>query len=513
MKIIINLLIGLIISIPMFAQTEYYYFKGQRIPLTVNPKKVNVISKATGPQFAPAVNPNALPAGLEVEAVIPGNPYNMCIIKNNTSNVALLNNYLNSIVNPNYNIVQTCYYSPKGIELIPSGYIYIKLKRQSDTYLLSNIAQTYGLTIDHQNIFMPLWYVLYITRDSAVSISKILNELGVFDVVEPDLHYSYLQPFNSISWDENVSQQWGLYNATNDAIDINASSAWNYATGKGVYVGVFDTGIDHNHPDLADNLTSLVYDTYTNDDVYAMYGLSGHGTHVAGIISAIRNNGIFSSGVAPDANLVSISSKLSLYLELATENLANGFNWAVQNGIDVINCSWHWRESELLCDAIDNAIQSGRNGKGCIVIFAAGNDSLSQVSFPANYKSEILAVGSVNKYGTRSDFSNYGSGLDVVAPGDTILSTLPNSDVGFKRGTSMAAPHVSGIAALILELNPDLTGQQVRDIIEQSTIKVGDIEYTNTLNRPNGTWNEYYGYGLVDALKAVQNTPRKQIDY
>ncbi len=78
MKIIINLLIGLIISIPMFAQTEYYYFKGQRIPLTVNPKKVNVISKATGPQFAPTVNPNALPAGLEVEAVIPGNPYNMC---------------------------------------------------------------------------------------------------------------------------------------------------------------------------------------------------------------------------------------------------------------------------------------------------------------------------------------------------------------------------------------------------------------------------------------------------
>ena len=360
---------------------------------------------------------------------------------------------------------------------------------------------------------MPLWHVLYISNNSVVTVANTLNELGVFDVVEPDLHYSYLQPFNSISWDENVSQQWGLYNATNDAIDINASSAWNYATGKGVYVGVFDTGIDHNHPDLADNLTSLVYDTYTNDDVYAMYGLTGHGTHVAGIISAIRNNGIFSSGVAPDANLVSISSKLSLYLELATEKLANGFNWAVQKGIDVINCSWHWRESELLCDAIDNAIQSGRNGKGCIVIFAAGNDSISQVSFPANYKSEILAVGSVNKYGTRSDFSNYGSGLDVVAPGDTILSTLPNSDVGFKSGTSMAAPHVSGIAALILELNPDLTGQQVRDIIEQSTIKVDDIEYTNTLNRPNGTWNQYYGYGLVDALKAVQNTPRKRIDY
>lgn len=500
-----------VIAISAFAQTDYYYFKGQRIPLTVNPKKVNVISMANGPQFAPAANPNALPAGLEVEAVIPGNHFNMCIIENKTSNSLHFKNYINSIKN-NY-IVQPCYYNARGKELIPSGYVYVKLKQTSDSTLLYNIAQTYGLKISHRNHFMPLWHVLYISKNSVVTVANTLNELGVFDIVEPDLHYSFLIPFNSISWDEDVSLQWGLYNATDDTIDINASSAWNYATGKGVYVGVFDTGIDHNHPDLADNLTSLVYDTYTNDDVYAMYGLTGHGTHVAGIISAIRNNGIFSSGVAPDANLVSISSKLSLYLELATEKLANGFNWAVQKGIDVINCSWHWRESELLCDAIDNAIQSGRNGKGCIVIFAAGNDSISQVSFPANYKSEILAVGSVNKYGTRSDFSNYGSGLDVVAPGDTILSTLPNSDVGFKSGTSMAAPHVSGIAALILELNPDLTGQQVRDIIEQSTIKVGDIEYTNTLNRPNGTWNQYYGYGLVDALKAVQNTPRKQINY
>ena len=113
--------------------------------------------------------------------------------------------------------------------------------------------------------------------------------------------------------------------------------------------------------------------------------------------------------------------------------------------------------------------------------------------------------------------SSYGENLDVVSPGDSILSTYVNNELAFVYGTSMAAPFVSGVAALILELNPDLTGQQVRDIIEQSTTKVGmrdyEGEYTTTPGRPNGTWNQYYGYGLVDALKAVQNTPRKQIDY
>ena len=505
-----------VIAISAFAQTDYYYFKGQRIPLTVNPKKVNVISMANGPQFAPAANPSALPTGLEVETVIPGNPYNICIIENKTSNTSLLNNYLNSIVNPNYNIVLPCYINSKGEEVFPSGYIYIKLKNESDISLLRILAYNYNLKILHQNTFMPKWFVLYMMtngEDTLIEKAKKLYETNLFDAVEPDLMFNKIY-YNSISWDERVDEQWGLYNATNDSIDVNASSAWNYATGRGVKVGIFDSYVDCSHPDLKDNIDNLKYGNIP-ETTYEFW-LFSHGTHVAGIVGAIRDNGIFGTGVAPDVQLVPMALILDYKTPLVTEKIANGFNWAVKNNVDIINCSWAWERYEIITDAIDNVLDNGRNGKGCIVVFPSGNEN-NLSGFPANYRKELMNIGSINKYGFRAKTSNFGSEIDVVAPGDTILSTLPDSDAGFKSGTSMAAPHVAGIAALILELNPDLTAQQVRDIIEQSTTKVGmrdyEGEYTTTPGRPNGTWNQYYGYGLVDALKAVQNTPRKRIDY
>ena len=485
MKKIINVLVVLIISIPMFAQTEYYYFKGQRIPLTVNPKKVNVISMANGPQFAPAANPNALPTGLEVEAVISGNHFNMCIIENKTLNSLHFKNYINSIKN-NY-IVQPCYYNARGKELIPSGYVYVKLKQTSDSTLLYNIAQTYGLKISHRNHFMPLWHVLYISNNSVVTVANTLNELGVFDVVEPDLHYSYLQPFNSISWDENVSQQWGLYNATNDAIDINASSAWNIATGKGVKIAIVDTGVDLSHQDLAANIypyscdTELIYSSMPSQ----LY--DKHGTHVAGIAAAVRNNGLQVAGVAPDAQIMSVSNQL-MFSDMMTKKLAYGINWAWRNGADVINCSWFSYNCEMLADAIMQALENGRSGKGCIVVFAAGNTD-GAITYPGSLCPEILTVGALSPTGEKADFSCYGLLLDVVAPGDQILSTIPNDEIEVLRGTSMAAPYVAGIAALILERNPDLTRQQVCDIIERNTTKVGSEEYRLYIDKPNGIWN------------------------
>lgn len=516
MKKIINVLVVLIISISMFAQTDYYYFKGQRIPLTVNPKKVNIISMAIGPQFAPAVNPNALPAGLEVEAVIPGNPYNMCVIENKTSNIALLHNYLNYIVNPNYNIVLPCYYDYNGKELFTTNKIYIELKNSTDFIKLQSVISVYNLLIIRQNKYMPLWYTVSITKQTpynTIQMANILYELGYFLSVEPEFRFNAKE---SISWDTYVGEQWGLYNATDNAIDINASSAWNYATGRGVKVAIVDSGMDWNHEDLKDNIGKKYYDTLVCDSVRCVY--ETHGTSVSGIILSSRNNGKYISGISPDVEPIIISSILDY---VSPEELANGINWACENDADIINCSWNTTYSKPILCALEKAIYKGRKGKGCIVVKSAGNSN-SGLSFPADSIPELLVVGAIKRNGLRylkndSVGSSYGKNLDVVSPGDSILSTYVNNELAFVYGTSMAAPFVSGVAALILELNPDLTGQQVRDIIEQSTTKVGmrdyEGEYTNTPGRPNGTWNQYYGYGLVDALKAVQNTPRKQINY
>jgi len=123
---------------------------------------------------------------------------------------------------------------------------------------------------------------------------------------------------------------------------------------------------------------------------------------------------------------------------------------------------------------------------------------------PANSNPDILTVGAITSSGSRSDFSNYGSQLDVVAPGTDILSTVPNNLIGNSSGTSMASPHVAGIAALVLSVNPCLTGKQVRDIIEQTAQKVGNYSYANDSDRYNGAWNNEMGYGLVNAYEAVK---------
>lgn len=224
----------------------------------------------------------------------------------------------------------------------------------------------------------------------------------------------------------------------------------------------------------------------------------------------MRNNGLFVAGVAPEAKLISVSNRLT---SASVSNLANGINWAWNNGADIISCSWWCNRSEMIEDAIDNALFLGRNRKGCIFLKSAGNRGTastpngSSISYPGDYRAEVLTVGSISKNGERSYFSSTGPALDVVAPGSNIYSTVPNGGIADKSGTSMATPHVAGLAALILERNPQLTGQQVRNIIEKSTKKVGSTSYNVNVKRTNGTWNSYYGYGLVDAHKALLATP------
>src|SRR5690606_38281894 len=166
--------------------------------------------------------------------------------------------------------------------------------------------------------------------------------------------------------------------------------------------------------------------------------------------------------------------------------------------------------SALLENAINNALTNGRNGLGTIMVFAAGNHSPA-IDYPANSNPNIITVGAITSIGNRSNFSGFGNELDVVAPGSNIISTIPNQATASWDGTSMAAPHVSGIVALILSVNPNLTFEQVNDIIENTAQKIGNYNYGNAANRPNGTWNNEMGYGLVDAYASVQQAQQSLV--
>ena len=141
------------------------------------------------------------------------------------------------------------------------------------------------------------------------------------------------------------------------------------------------------------------------------------------------------------------------------------------------------------------------------IVFATGNGApdANGISYPANCNDTILAVGSIDSTGTRAASSQYGPGLDLVAPGVNIVSTTYDHTTGVMSGTSMACPHVAGVAALILQRNPELTVTQVNSIICRNAKKLSGVSFNET--KPDGTWNNEYGYGLVDANNSLLDTP------
>jgi subtilisin family serine protease len=189
-----------------------------------------------------------------------------------------------------------------------------------------------------------------------------------------------------------------------------------------------------------------------------------------------------------------------------TDWAATAINWVVNDGnsrAEVINCSWGGQgtASTNLQNAINNALTNGRGGKGCVVVASSGNNGVSTVGSPANL-SGVIAVGAIMRNGTRRSNSNYGTGLDVVAPGDGIFTTDRQGSAGYEKYsyagnycsdfgmTSAAAPHVSGIAALMLSVYPNLTASQVQEIIKVTA-------------RNNSSPNSETGWGLVNAHAAV----------
>lgn len=384
-------------------------------------------------------------------------------------------------------------------------------------------------------------------------MSNLFANMNYFANVVPDLMGTVtLDCFSDPLYNDSGSHdQWNLRNTGQivgnkngvAGVDINLCPALSLLNGitTEVTVAVIDNGIATDNPDLQNFTTN----SYHVDTAYNNWPLppnvliapnqlcnnpeKHHGTNVAGIIGAQPNNGIGLAGIAPNCKILPIS--INFYNDVYNDSLQPNRQYMCGNAInlawhpdygnaDVINCSWAWagytgNRVNFLSASIDSALQRGRNGKGCVIVFSAGNQgnnaTLRSMSYPGNEPnlSDIITVGAIECDGTRLPVSNYGfSTLDVVAPGNYITTTnignsynQYNEDFG---GTSAAAPHVAGVAALMLSVNPDLTQQQVGNYIAQTAKKLDSCyTYQTFIDKPNGTWNNQTGYGLVDACAAV----------
>lgn len=515
----------------MFSQ-NYYWYNGEKIFLEKVENKKFIV-------FNSFENPLALTNALNIQNLAVKKFDNLKVetglrltkpLKNTKSKWAVIEVSKSITLENNENILYHApfFLTPEKIEAGLSNLFYVKLKKTEDFDVLQKQALKNNVEIIGNNNFMPLWYTLSCSKKSkgnSLQMANYFYEIGMFEASQPDL---MTDDSPLCVNDTHFNNQWNLnntgQNGGTNGIDINFCDARLITSGDpNIIVAVLDTGVEMNHPDLT-NMHPLSFDTESGTSPSQVLG--NHGTACAGIIGANSNNGDGVSGIAPDSPIMSISNSLAATPN-SRQRRADGINFAVNNGASVISNSWGSAiQYQIIDDAIDNALTNGRNGLGCVVVFASGNDN-GAVNYPANSNDDILVVGAMSQCGERKNPSscdgeswwggNFGTQLDIAAPGVLIPTTDRQGANGYNtnsglagdytqnfNGTSSACPHVAGVAALVLSVNPNLTSQEVNNIIESTAQKVGGYNFSTTANRSNGTWNNEMGYGLINALAAVQ---------
>ena len=372
-----------------------------------------------------------------------------------------------------------------------------------------------NMLIDTDSFHRILCLTLNIkSKQNVLDKIKLLENRSEIIVAEPD----YIETLNLISNDpyNTVSSQWGL----NYAYGINASQAWNITTGNNrVLVGVIDSGIDGKHPDLINNINEDLHRDYVDTPIFSkvrevskenLKDPDGHGTHVAGIIGAQGNNNIGISGVVWNVSLVSLRV-FNADGQGKHSYLSRAIDFATEKQIPILNYSGSGTQNN------SNVRKSIENYPGLFVCAAGNDDQDNDVNdcYPANYNFDnLITVGAIKRNGKRPDVSDWGyykgkpqgsnygkTKVDIFAPGDSILSTYPTDlydatkDIAegymLMSGTSMTTPFVTGVAALMLSANPNLTPQQLKFTIMNNATKYSSLD------------NLCVTGGRLDAFKSV----------
>jgi subtilisin family serine protease len=446
----------------------------------------------------------------------------------------ILSNFVNlnkesSVIYANKSLI-----SADGIVQFPTEKVLVKVKASIQ---MEEIL--HSLYIDYESISRlgsdKNSFLIKLKNGESIRIANQLYESGYFEYAQPS--FTRLIKMQN----EFYPNQWGLNNTGQNGgtsgIDINAPEAWAMTRGcNNIRVAVIDQGVDLDHPDLAGNLLPGFDATDGGDGGINgdCWGDDAHGTCCAGIIGAV-NNTIGTIGVAHNCRIIPIRVTYTRNGNEIWDDdwVVSAINhaWEV-DGADILSCSWRYQNVVAINTEINNALTSGRNTLGCVIVFASGNNN-STISYPANSNPDIIAVGAMSPCGQRKRSSsniwevnagvstdpqgvscdnekwwgsNYGNELDIVAPGVFVPTTDIQGLAGYNtasgtggnyhqtfNGTSSATPHVAGVAALILSMNPGLTQDQVRDIIESTCTKVGNYSYSTVAGRSNGNWNSEVG--------------------
>ena len=392
-----------------------------------------------------------------------------------------------------------------GSEIGITNIISVQLAENQSISKLQSIADECNLEILGENAFDKSVYYISCTKNSkgnALEMANYIYESVACKYATPEFILESKPDTN----DPYFYNQWSLQNTTYPDYDIdyiNTLTTFTFQHINDVIVAVIDNGIYTDHEDLP--LHNVSYDAHTGESPSLLYG--EHGTTVAGVIGATSNNNMGIAGIASGVKIMPISvcysadsDRLGITASTSTQ-FANAIRFAADNGAHIINNSWSFNTSNPISN-INSAIEYAQN-KGCIVVFSSGNDNGTVSQPAAGSPAKTLVVGSTTRYGDRSSFSNYGSALDICAPGSDIWTTTWTGGYNKMNGTSYAAPHVSAIAGLMLSVNPTLTNDNICNILESTSHKLPNYIFSSINGKSNGTWNSEIGHGLVNSYDAV----------
>ena len=379
------------------------------------------------------------------------------------------------------------YFKLKDSVVLPSKYLSDKALI-SDFPYLSSVKDIFGISKIRASFYfakeenMKRTFRLYFDEISKVDdlIQFLKDNPNVEYAERVPIHRKTVVPNDLGANNTGSSGQWFLHK-------IKAQQAWDLALGNAsIKVAVVDDAVQTTHPDLS-NVCIAGRDVSDNDNnPNPPNATFDHGTHVAGIVGAQTNNGVGIASIGFGISIIPV--KATNDVDFITDGY-EGVTWAINNGADVINMSWGGSGGSQTGQNIMNA----GNNAGIVLVAASGNDDVSSTFFPAGFNF-VISVASTSSSDTKSSFSNYGSWIDISAPGSAIRSTIPGTGYALKSGTSMASPLVAGLCGLMLSANPNFTPAQILSCLQESA---------DNINAQNSTFIGQLGGGRINAEASI----------